>query len=82
MGLAQQKERSAAKARMMKENPSRYPDSVRRPHNGVGSGDRKAASLLPYTKNPGNSKWMLGMLGGVCAARLGYGSSNVPKELV
>lgn len=46
MSLAANREKNSKMATMMKQNPSQYPDSVRRPHNGCGSADRIAASKL------------------------------------
>lgn len=75
MGLAEQRNKSSAMAKMMKDNPSTYPDSVRRPHPGCGSADRIAAGKLGSTwKGRSSSTWERGMLGGVLAAKLGYGT--------
>lgn len=83
MSKAQQRERSAAMASEMKKHPNRYPDSVRRPHPGCGSHDRiEAGKLGTSWKGRSSSTWERGMLGGVLAARAGYGSANIPDELL
>lgn len=78
MALSDLRAKSAAMAAMMKKNPGRYPDSVMRPHNGVGAGDRKAAAKLGNSwKGRYSSTWERGMLGGLLAEKLGYGSANI-----
>lgn len=83
MSLANQKAKDSAMASYMKQNAARYPDSIRRPHNGCGASDRKAAAALGSSwRGRSSSTWDRGMLGGVLAARLGYGSDNIPPELL
>lgn len=68
-------------AAYMKAHPGSFPDSVRRPWNGVGSADRDLAMKMGRVPN-GGSTWDKGMLGGIIAARLGFGSYGVPAELL
>lgn len=68
-------------ASYMKQHPGRYPDSAMRPWNGEGAGYRALAKTMGSVSN-NSSKWHVGMLGGVIAARLGLGSANVPGELI
>jgi len=77
-GAGRSKEKNVRMAAMMKKNPGRYPDSVMKPHNGVGSGDRKAAASMGAAwKGRYSSTYERGMLGGVLAERLGYGPSGI-----
>lgn len=68
-------------AAYMKQHPGRYPDSATRPWSGNGSDLREMARTMGAGPN-NSSKWQSGMLGGVLAARLGLGSSNVPAEFL
>lgn len=67
-------------ASYMKQHPGRYPDSYMRPWQGHGAGLRAMARNMGKVPN-NSSRWFVGMLGGVIAARLGYGSANVPDDL-
>ena len=69
------KEQNSAFAKYMKDNPNRYPDSVRRAHNGVGASDRALADKMK-PKKVDNSRYLSGLMGGVLAHRLGY---TLPK---
>lgn len=69
------------RAKYMKERPWEFPDSARRPwptpsHN-LRSLAQKMGKVLISEK-----QWQWGMLGGVLAARLGYGDYGIPKELL
>lgn len=74
-------ERNREMAKYMKLHPGRYPDSSMRPWNGEGAGTRTLAKTMGAVPNE-SSKWQLGMLGGVIAARLGLGSSNIDAEYI
>lgn len=77
MSRAAQKAKDEARAAYMKKFPNRYPDSV-----------MKSAAVaarwahVPVTKNPGNSAWMRGMMGGILCARIGLGKANVSEDLI
>ena len=75
------KERDRAFAAWMKDHPNQYPDSVRKPHDGCGSGERKLANQMSAAGHR-TGKWEIGMFGGVIAARLGYGDRNIPSDLL
>jgi len=68
-------------AAYMKQHPGRYPDSAVRPWSGNGASVREMARTMGAVPN-NTAKWDFGMLGGVLAARLGLGSSNIPAELI
>jgi hypothetical protein len=73
-------EKDRATASYMKAHPGSYPDSVMRPWQGEGSDKRALARQMGSVQN-NTSKWQTAMLGGLLAARLGYGWSGVPREL-
>lgn len=75
------KERDRAFASWMKDHPNQYPDSVRKPHDGCGSGERKLAMQMSAAGHR-TGTWERGMFGGIIAARLGLGSENVPPEFI
>lgn len=80
MALADRRAHDAAMAAYMKDRPGSFPDSIRRPHQGEGSGMRKLAMQMGRVPNV-NSHFQRGMLGGVLCARLGLGDFGV-KEFV
>jgi hypothetical protein len=81
MAMSDHKAKDAAMAAYMKKHPGSFPDSVMRPHPGNGSDLRTLSKTMGNVPNAG-SKWNAGMLGGVLAARLGFGVSGIPKELL
>jgi len=81
MAMSDHKAKDAAMAAYMKQHPSAFPDSVRRPWPGNGAGLRALAQQLGGNVPNNSSKWHVGMLGGVLCARLGMGDANVPNEL-
>lgn len=78
---AGRKAKDAAMAAYMKQHPGQYPDSVMRPWRGEGAGYRDMARQMGAVSN-NTSRWFVAMLGGLAAARLGYGSSGVPSDLL
>lgn len=75
------KERDRAFAGWMKDHPNQYPDSVRKSHDGCGSGERKLASQMNAAGHR-TGTWDRGMIGGILAARLGYSAANIPAEFL
>jgi len=80
MGLAEKRTHDAAMASYMKDRPGSYPDSVRRPHQGQGAGDRKTAMSMGRVPSDGHH-FEIGMLGGILAAKLGYSDFGVKDFL-
>lgn len=73
-------EKDRATASYMKDHPGQYPDSVTRPWRGNGADLRDLAKQMGSVQN-NTSKWHAAMLGGVLAARLGFGWSGIPNDL-
>lgn len=75
------KERDRAFAAWMKDHPNQYPDSVRKPHDGCGSGERKLAATVNAAAHR-TGTYDRGLFGGIIAARIGLGKHNVPTEFI
>lgn len=73
---AQSKKKDAETAAMMKHFPNRYPDSTMRPGQGEGKSIRELARSFGTVPSTGKH-YMLGMLGGVLADRLGFKSHKM-----
>ncbi len=78
---AGKKAKDQAMAAAMKAQPNRYPDSIRKPHDGCGADQRKLAMSISAAGHR-TGKWGVGMFGGIIAARLGLGASNIPTEFL
>lgn len=79
-GKANRRGKDQAQAAYMKAHPGRFPDSESRPWRGEGVGARELSRQMGSVQN-NSAKWHLGMLGGVLAARLGYGWNGIPSDL-
>lgn len=80
MGLAEKRNHDTAFASFMHDRPNQFPDSVRRPHQGNGSGERKLALQMGRVPSNGHH-FEIGMLGGILAAKLGYSDFGVKDFL-
>lgn len=80
MSMSDHKAKDAAMAAYMKKHPGSFPDSAMRPWGGEGASHRALASTMG--KAPPSGKNDFGLLGGILAARLGYGSFGVPPDLI
>lgn len=78
---AQSKKKNAEMAAMMKKAPNRYPDSTMRPCPGNGSDMRKLAHSMGVVPNTGRH-YMIGMMGGILAHKMGFKSNNIPAEFL
>jgi hypothetical protein len=78
MAMSDHKAKDAAMAAYMKKHPGSFPDSIMRPGQGEGKSLRALAATMG--KSPPTAKYDVGMVGGILAARLGYGTSGVPLE--
>lgn len=70
------KARDVERAAFMKKNPGQFPNSVSRPWSGCGSNVRIMAMRMGTGyKGQYSAAYERGMVGGVLAERLGYGSA-------
>lgn len=71
-GKANSRAKDQARAAFMQAHPGQFPDSVMRPHQGVGSADRDLARRVRPTPYQETSTYERGLLGGILAHKIGY----------
>lgn len=79
MSKATNRQKNADMAAHMKKHGPRAPKKW----HGVGSDvSAKAKNMGTAWKGRSSSTWDRGMMGGILAARCGYGTHNIPDELL
>lgn len=72
------KEQNSIMAKHMKDHPNQFPDSILRPWQGEGASARKLAKNMGRVPHD-NAYFELGMVGGILAAKLGFGNHGVKE---